>query len=298
MDAVLLSAGLGTRMMPITDYLPKPLLSIVDFRLIDYNIERLFKYGVEHIAINLFHKSAIVEAHLKHYARNFHIAIEPSLKGTGGALSNFEKVISGDFIFYSCDALTDIDLAEVIEFHRIRKPAVTLVLLKRGNENIIHIDAEYRVEKVAIENGTDAYDFSGVAVFSDCVFSYLLNKERFSIVEVWKKMIENGELLLGFPLEINWYNINSPRVYWQVHYDLLVRKIALGTYHYGSSVYIDPTSQVATEKLKGFISIGKNCKISDKVSLTNTVVLENSVIEKGEYADCLLSDKYCISIDH
>ncbi len=297
MDAILLSAGLGERMMPITKYVPKPLLSVVDFRLIDHNIDRLFKNGVDTIAINLFHMADLIEKYLDRYPRNLHIVTEHALKGTGGALLNFKDIMHNDFIFYSCDALTDLDLTQVVEFHRIRKPAITLVLLKRGDENIIHIDDEHRVKKIASVSGVDAYDFAGVAVFSDRVFSYLPDKEKFSIVEVWKRMLDNGESILGFPLEVNWYNINSPKVYWQVHYDLLVNEVAFGGHHYGSSVYIDPTSHVNAKKINGFASIGPNCRISDQVSITNTVVLGNSVIQGGEYMNCLLSDKYCIKID-
>ncbi|MGB3341870.1 MAG: NDP-sugar synthase [bacterium] len=297
MDAVLLSAGLGRRMIPITDYVPKPLLPVVDFRLIDYNIIRLFRSGVDNIAINLFHMAESIERYLDRYPQNLHIVTERTLKGTGGALLNFKKIVQSDFIFYSCDALTDIDLTRVVEFHQNHKPAATLVLLKRGNENIIHIDDEHRVKKIASISSVNAYDFAGVAVFSDRIFSYLPDKEKFSIVEVWERMLENSELLLGYPLEVNWYNINSPRVYWQVHYDLLVNNITLGGHHYGSSVYVDPTSQVKAKKINGFVSIGPNCRISDQVSMTNTVVFGNSTIEQGDYINCLLSDKYCIEID-
>ena len=282
----------------MTDFMPKPLLPVVDFRLIDYNIERLYDYGIKDIGINLFHMSDLLEEHLQRYPKKLHLATERSLRGTGGALLNFKEIIKGDFIFYSCDALTDIDLSEVVEFHKTHEPAATLVLLKSGNESIIHIDDDGRVSEIAITCGADAYDFAGVAVFSERVYSYLLNKEKFSIVEVWQKMIDNSELLLGFPLEITWYNINSPEVYWQVHYDLLVEKMTLGSHHYENSIYIDPTSQVKTKRMNGFVSIGPNCRISDEVALTNTIILDNSVIEHGEYINCLLSDKYCIEVGH
>ena len=297
MDALLLSAGLGQRMMPITDYVPKPLLPIVDFRLIDYNIARLFQSGVDSIAINLFHMAELIEKYLDRYPQNIHIVTEKILKGTGGALLNFKDILHGDFIYYSCDSLTDIDLSQVVEFHQSRKPAATLVLLKKGNDNIIHIDEQSRVRKIGSISGIHAYDFAGVAVFSRRIFSYLPVTEKFSIVEVWQRMLENDELILGFPLEVKWYNINSPKAYWQVHYDLLVNNVTIGKHHYGSSLYIDPTSQFKAKKVDGFVSVGPHCNISDRVSMTNTVVLDNSTIEQGEYTNCLLSDKYCIEIE-
>lgn len=298
MNAVLLSAGIGERMKPITERIPKPLLSIVDFRMIDYNIARLFDIGVKQIGINLFHKASTIEEYLKKSSKNLHIITEPVLKGTGGALVNFKEVMLDDFIYSSCDVLTDIDLAEVVEFHQTRKPAATLVLRNNKGANFIGIDDEYRIKEI-IDKGDDTfYDFAGIAVFSERVFSYLPEKETFSIVEVWTRMLENGEYLLGLPKEMSWYNINSPETYWQIHYDLLINKIALGGHAFDSSFYIDPTSQVRTTALDGFVSIGPNCTISDRVSLTNTVVFGNNAIQDGEYSNCLLSDVFCIEINH
>ena len=298
MNAVLLSAGIGERMKPITERIPKPLLRIVDFRMIDYNIARLFDIGVKQIGINLFHKAGTIEEYLKKSSKNLHFITEPVLKGTGGALVNFKEVMLDDFIYCSCDVLTDIDLAEVVEFHQTRKPAATLVLRKNKGANIIGIDGEYRIKEI-IDNDNDTfYDFAGIAVFSERIFSYLPEKETFSIVEVWTRMLENGEYLLGLPKEMSWYNINSPETYWQIHYDLLINKVVLGGHGFDSSFYIDPTSQVRTTALDGFVSIGPNCTISDQVRLTNTVVFGNNAIQDGEYSNCLLSDMFCIEINH
>jgi NDP-sugar pyrophosphorylase family protein len=297
MDAVLISAGLGIRMKPITDHIPKPLLPIVDFHLIDYNIDRLLKYGAESICINLFHKASSIREHLSECPVDLKLVTEKALTGTGGALRYFKDIVHGDFIYYSCDALTDIDLTGIIEFHRVRKPAATLVLLKHGNARIITIDVHNKIIDIADHDRTDGYDFAGIAIFSDRIFSYLLNEDKFSIVDVWKRMLGEHEMLLGIPSSANWYNINSPATYWQVHHDLLANGMKLGGRNYDSSVYIDPSSQVHTKKIKGFVSIGPNCKIFDQVAMTNTVVLSNSVVKRGDYKDCLLSDRYHIEIN-
>ena len=156
MNAVLLSAGIGERMKPITERIPKPLLSIVDFRMIDYNIARLFDIGVKQIGINLFHKASTIEEYLNKSSRNLHIITEPALKGTGGALVNFKEVMQGDFIYCSCDVLTDIDLAQVVEFHQTRKPAATLVLRKNKGVNFVGIDDDYRIKEI-IDKGDDTF---------------------------------------------------------------------------------------------------------------------------------------------
>lgn len=298
MNAILIAAGLGERMKPITEHIPKALLQIVDFRLIDYNIARLFDIGIKQIGINLFHKARVIREYLEKYSENLHTVTEPTLKGTGGALINFKDFIRGDFIFYSCDVLTDIDLAEVVKLHLARKPAATIVLLNNDGANIIGIDNEHRIKEITRNSDDTFYDFAGIAVFSERIFSYLPKKETFNIVEVWTRMLENGEYLLGVPKEMNWYNINSPDTYWQVHYDLLIDKVVVGGHGFDSSFYIDPTSQVKTTSLDGFVSVGPNCTISDQVALTNTVVLGNSAIQDGKYMNCLLSDMFCIEINH
>jgi NDP-sugar pyrophosphorylase family protein len=294
MNALILAAGLGERMLPITDYIPKPLLPIVDRRLIDISIRHLSEAGIHRIGVNLFHKHEAIQEYLKKYEETVYVQVEEELLGTGGALLNFRDFLKDDFILYSGDVLSDVRLKEVVDFHRKHKPLATLMLVK--NKGIqFEVGKDNRIEKM-IWGEEIGQTFAGIGVFSDRVFSLLPQKPVFSIVDLFKNMLDNEEAIMGLPTLMEWYNINSPYAYWKIHHDLLSRNIAIAGLKFDKPVYIAPSSTVDTENLKGFVSIGENCFVGTKVYLENTIVLPESRITTGNYRNCVLSNKVRMTV--
>jgi NDP-sugar pyrophosphorylase family protein len=294
MNALLLAAGLGKRMKPITDTIPKPLLRIVDQRLIDINIKHLLKSGIERIGINLFHKHELINEHLKTHHDNVYTIREDELKGTGGALCNFKDFLSNDFIMQSGDVVSDIRLKEIIDFHKEHKPVATLVLTKYQGIKF-QISKDNRIEKMC-RGDTSEHTYSGIGIFSERVFSFLPEKSTFSIVDVFQNILDSKELLIGLPSVMNWYNINSHYTYWKIHHDLLLKDIEFEGLKFGSPIHIAPSSKVETDKFKGFVSISENCTVLKNVRLENTIVLPNSHIKSGNFRNCVLSDRFCITV--
>ncbi len=300
MDAVILAAGIGKRLRPITDFVPKALMPIVNKPIIELNIRRLIKGGMGKMYINLFHKPDMIKIFLEKFSDVVHIAIENRLKGTGGALYNFRDFLKENFIIYSCDVLSNVDFDDIIKLHESHNATATLILLKNEGTNFIKIDENNVIKEISGKthsNESDYYTFSGISVFSEKVFSYLPQMEYFSMVDVLQNIINGGELIMGFPRNMMWFNINSHYAYWKIHDDLLNGRVQLDGIEIESPVYVDPSSDVQTQNLNGFVSIGADCYISDKVSLCNTVVLGNSDITDGDFCNCLLSDRFCIQID-
>ena len=294
MNALLLAAGLGERMRPITDRTPKPLLRIVNQRLIDINIRHLLASGVERIGVNLFHKHDLIHEHLKIHHSQVYPFKEDELLGTGGALSNFQDFLKDDFIIHSGDVVSDIKLKEIINFHKEHKPVATLVLTKyRGIK--FQISKDNRVEKM-YRGDTSEHTYSGIGVFSERVFSFLPEKEVFSIVDVFQNILDSKELLIGLPSVMNWYNINSHYTYWKIHRDLLLKDIEFEGLKFKSPTYVASSSKVETQDLKGFVSVDEDCIILSGVRLENAVVLRNSHVKEGSFRNCVLSDKFCITV--
>lgn len=296
MKAILLSAGLGNRLRPITDFMPKPLLPVVYRPIIEINLSRLIKLGIEKIGINLFYKPTMIKKFLNKFSDFIYIAIENKLKGTGGALLNFQNLVKEDFIIHNCDIVTDINLTEAIKFHKLHKSIATLILTKSSGSNFVKINKDFRVKKFSEKVNEDFYTFTGIAILSDGIFSYLPDTEHFSIIEVYQKIIDSSKLIFGIPTEGTWCDIGTPKRYWQVHHDILCKEVELEGVKVDSQHYIDPSSNVQSENLSGFISIGSNCFISDRVTLNNTIVFNNSRILEGNFSNCLLSDKFCVKI--
>ena len=300
MNAILLAAGVGKRLRPITDLMPKALLPVVNKPIIEINIERLIASGAEKIYINLFHKPEMIKTFLEKFSDVVHIAVEPQLRGTGGALLNFKDFLKEDFIIYSCDVISNVNFEDIKKLHGSHKAMATLILLKNEGTNFIKIDENNvvkEISKTTHSNESNYYTFSGISVFSEKVFSYLPQTEYFSMIDVLQNIINNGDVIMGFPKEMMWFNINSDYAYWKIHDDILRGRVQLNGIKIESSVYIDPSSDVQTKNLDGFVSIGADCYISDKVSLRNTVVFYDSSITDGDFSNCLLSDRFCIQID-
>ncbi|KPK63985.1 hypothetical protein AMJ83_04785 [candidate division WOR_3 bacterium SM23_42] len=294
MNAIILAAGLGERMKPVTDRIPKPLLPVVNQRLIDININHLLRNGIKRIGINLYHKHELIREYLDQYQDQVFTVVEDELKGTGGALLNFRDFLTEDFLILSGDVLSDIRLTEIIDFHKTHDPIATLVLVKhKGTE--FSFGKDNRITRIS-RGAEYAHTYSGIGVFSERVFSFMPQKSVFSIVDIFLNILETRELLMGLPSVMNWYNVNSLYAYWKVHHDLLNNQVDFESLCFKSPVYIASTSRVETEALKGFVSIGDDCIISKDVYLENTIVLPESRITSGNYRNCLLSDELRITV--
>ena len=294
MNALILAAGLGERMRPITDRIPKPLLPVVDRRLIDIGIQHLSGAGIHRIGVNLFHKHEAIQEHLKKYEDVVHVEVENELMGTGGALVNFRDFLKDDFVLYSGDVISDVRLKEIIDFHRKHKPVATLTLVKdKGIQ--FEVSKDNRVEKIIWGEET-GQTYAGIGVFSDRVFSLLPQKQVFSIVEIFRTILSNDEEIMGLPSLMQWHNINSPYSYWKIHHELMSKNLALAGLKYDSPIYMAPTSTVEATGLKGFVSIGDDCFIGKDVYLENTIVLPESRITSGNYRNCVLSNNVRMTV--
>jgi len=296
MNGIILAAGFGKRLKPITNTIPKPLLPIINRPIIEINVECLKRAGIKKIGINLYYKKEEVASYLGNLPHKLSIILEDRLSGTGGALLNFKGFINGDFIIHNCDVISNINLASVIKFHQKNRPLATLVLTKNKGTNRVEI-YKNRIINIFKFNKKSYFTYTGIAILSKRIFNYFpLQKKNFSIIEVYKKAIRAGEKILGFPISNTWYDIGSYASYWQMHQDILYKKVKLKGIKIHSPIYIHPSSIVATKKLKGFVCIGSNCYIAKNVALKNTLVFPNTEIIKGNYINTLLSNKFCINV--
>ena len=145
MKALVLSAGYGERLRPLTDTTPKPLLDIGGRPLIHYPLLMLRQAGITEVAINLHHLARQVEEALGDGAAlglRITYSYEPTLAGTGGPLAILRDYFDGDrFVMLNCDTILDLDLAAVIEFHQ-RKGGLATFVLRGGGDP----DAYSRIE--------------------------------------------------------------------------------------------------------------------------------------------------------
>ena len=172
MKALILAAGAGTRLRPLTDTCPKPMLPVAGRPLLEWTLRWLRRYGVEEVALNLHHLPEVVRAGLGDGVRfgvRLRYAYEPELLGTAGALRSFPAFFNEPFLVIYGDLLLDLDLDDLVGFHRERRALMTLALKRTDapqSQGMVEVDAHGRVVRfVEKPAGWDGADTANAGVY-------------------------------------------------------------------------------------------------------------------------------------
>jgi NDP-sugar pyrophosphorylase family protein len=157
MRALVLAAGMGERLRPLSNNIPKPMLPIGGRPLIHYPLAMLKRAGITEVAINVHHLAGKVQAGLgdgSQLGMRITYAPEPVLLGTGGPLNGLREYLGGDsFVIANSDGILDLDLAAMIAIHRERGALATIALFKPANidyYSLIEIDADEKIRRMRL----------------------------------------------------------------------------------------------------------------------------------------------------
>lgn len=169
MKALVLAAGRGERLRPLTDSVPKPLLELGGRPLISYPLAMLLRAGIRDVAVNVYHLAPQIEAALgdgRSMGLKITYAPEQQLLGTGGPLVGLRNYFGGDsFVVANSDTMLDLDLAAMIEFHRARRALVTFALCRPVNLSSysqLEIDRQARLRRIRFISSTAAGGFDDI----------------------------------------------------------------------------------------------------------------------------------------
>ena len=277
MKAMILAAGLGTRLLPLTKKKPKPLFPILGQPLIDILIQRLQAAGCGGVIINTHHLAHQIDAFVqeKHYDIDVQTRHEPTILGTGGAVKNVESFMDeAPFFVINGDIFTDIDFKEVYRFHLGHRHPVTLVLHDCNQYNHVWIDDHDHVrgfgqkapcppprphaEPVSDSGGARRLAFTGIQVLDPKVLTLIPKGRSCSIIDVYCDMIRSHRTLKGFIARNHyWHDIGTLAGYQAAQREAVSRK-ALAT--------IGPTRKgpLAWSNLKGDGSERRWYRVSGK----------------------------------
>src|ERR1700751_4854819 len=225
MKAMILAAGLGTRLRPLTNDRPKALVEIAGRTLLEITLTRLRTFGVRQVIINVHHFADMVVDYLK-ANRNFGMHIEISreekvLLDTGGGLKKAAEFLkhSGShsggevsFIVHNVDVLSTIDLERMGQLHNDNNALATLAVQDRATSRYLLFDERRHLcgrrsghdsplELVRPARQTHAWAFSGIHVISPRVFSLMKEEGTFSIINCYLRLAAEGENILAFPAD-------------------------------------------------------------------------------------------------
>ena len=294
-QAFVLGAGLGTRLRPLTDELPKPLVPIFQKPLITFALDHLIDIGIEKFFINT-HR--LPEAFAEAFPGNCHVELkltfvnEPVLLETGGGIKNIEAELGCEpFITYSGDVLTDVPLQRVIDEHLNRENDVTLALRKTGLGSEIAL-RDGRVIGISSRYGfSGEFDFANIAVWNPSIFARIPAKEKISFIPIVRDWIGQGGKIGGVVLDqAKWFNLGSRAEYLDVHRAILggwrpaYVKGADWMAQVHPSATVDPSAQI-----RGCSAVGRDCRVGADVILEDTIVWPGAQIaSKSDLVGCIV----------
>lgn len=296
-NAVLLAAGFGSRLRPITGEIPKPLAPVCNRPLLEIILQNLKDAGIDRIALNSHYLPEKINEFVKssRFSDSVEIFHEPEILGTGGPLVNAKNLLSENeiFILHNGDILTDIDLRLLIEAHMKSGGIATMALLD-GPENKVRvsedgcvIDILDRLEAPPLTSRK--FTYAGIMALSREIFKYLPEKpENCSIIKAVTKAIDcdPGSVKTYLPEKPYWNDLGTIRQYFKAHEDVLLKKIApLAGLEIPESGELVGENSVVSDKAEtsGFLCAGNNCTIEDGAFVCKCVLLDGAVVRKGEF---------------
>jgi NDP-sugar pyrophosphorylase family protein len=235
MKALILAAGLGTRLRPYTNHTPKALFTISDRPLLDIIITKLIEAGCEAIIINTHHLHDQIESYIAQqtYAIPVLTRFEPQILGTGGAIKNVEDFWNDHpFMVINSDIVTSIDFQQVYDFHCQHLHPATLVLVDDPESNSVACDAEgYVVEfihrgKAVIGSKLSVLTFTGIQVLDPKILKSLPAGAPSSSIDTYARMIAKGEKIKAFiPKDVYWKDMGTAERYRQAVLETLTPRI-------------------------------------------------------------------------
>ena len=232
MKAMILAAGLGTRLRPLTDTRPKALVEVAGRTLLEITLSRLSSFGVRDIIINVHHFPDMILDYLKaHNNFGLHIEIsrEERLLDTGGGLKMASWFFLQDskhseepFILHNVDVISTIDLRRMLEFHNEKQALATLAVQHRESSRQLLFDEDLKLrgrklgqdqkpEIVCALPEPQSFAFTGIHIISPRLLRRMEEESVFSIIDTYLGLAAQGEDIIGFCAdEYYWRDLGRP----------------------------------------------------------------------------------------
>jgi NDP-sugar pyrophosphorylase family protein len=232
MKAMVLAAGLGTRLRPLTDDRPKALVEVAGHALLEIALSRLRTVGIHDVIINVHHFADLMLEYLKannNFGMRIEVSREEVLLDTGGGLKNaawFFLEASGDLqeplILHNVDVISNIDLRRMVQFHNENQALATLAVQNRTTSRLLLFDD--RLQLCGRRSGRDeeaemlrptpnpqALAFSGIHVISPRLLTMMTEEGVFSIITSYLRLAARGEKILAFRADqYYWRDLGKP----------------------------------------------------------------------------------------
>jgi len=291
MRAMVLSAGYGTRLWPLTEDRTKPAIPILGKPLVGYVAEYLAGHGIDEIVVNLHHRPESVRKALgdgSKFGVKLHYVEEPIILGTSGALDNARQFFLDEtFVVVNGKIITDLNLREALQTHRDSGALATLVLMRNSHRELFTV-VNTKDGLLAGFGGMpkpvdeEPLMFTGIQIFEPAIFDYI-PKGVFShsTTDVFPKALADGKRIAVHIASGKWRELSTLRRYVDISLELL-REVG-HTMTLGTSCTINDAADINEAILWDRVTVEAGAKVhrsvlADGVRVKTDEILENMIV--------------------
>ena len=303
MKAMILAAGKGTRIRPITYTIPKPMIPILQKPVMEFLLELLRQHGFDQIMVNVSHLANEIENYFRDGQR-FGVQIAYSFEGSivdgelvgkalgsaGGMrrIQDFSPFFDDTFVVLCGDALIDLDLSAAVKWHREKGAIATVIMRPVPRETVssygvVVTDEEGRIkafqEKPAVEEALSTDINTGIYIFEPEIFNYIPSGVEYDIgSELFPKLVEIGAPFYGISMDFEWVDIGKVPDYWQAIRDVLlgkVKNVDIPGHEVAPGIYTGLNVAVNWDKvhIEGPVYIGGMTRIEDGATIIGPAMI-------------------------
>ncbi len=306
MKAMVLTAGLGTRLRPLTLERAKPAIPLLEKPLVVRLITKLLEECVTDFRLNLHHLPSTIETIFRSLPWGdlpVSFSYESEILGTAGGLKANESFFDDEtFLMANGDIVIDSSLKEALAFHRQNEALATLILCPQSPPYAyypIRIDKSNMIRnfKNACPGGDlrpETYVFTGVHILEPEILGLIPPGVPWEINDqVYFTALKQGARILGFPVEGYWSDLGNSRRYLETQRELLMRTGSAPQEYVSSGAEVSPESVVGH-----FVSIGDGCVVEAGARVENSILWENTRVKKNCYVrNCIIGSDVIIDRD-
>lgn len=310
--AMIMAAGVGSRLEPLTQIVPKPLIPIANKPVMEILLRKLTKYGINNVISNTYCLANQIHEKYENndFGLNFQYIQEKTLSGTAGGVKKCEQFFDGEktFLVMSADGLTGAKLDEIISSHKASGAIATMgvkevPIQEVSSFGVVITDKNHRVtefqEKPQTHEAKSNLVNTGIYVFETRIFDYIPADTFYDFAKnVFPALMENNEIINTYTIREYWSDIGTINQYKQsstdilnelVDVDITAQKLKCG--------WVEKSAKIASSvNFKGSVLIGENTIIEENVTFKgNNTIGNNCVIKSGSIiADSILWDNVTI----
>ena len=324
MKAVILVGGEGTRLRPLTYTIVKAMVPVLNKPFIEYVIRYLSNHNIKEIILALGYKPDCITDYFgdaSQLGTKLIYSVETEPLGTAGAVKNAEQYIDDTFFIMNGDIFTDLNLTDMLQFHKDKGAKVTIALTPVDDPTrfgVVETDSNRRVtrfvEKPKREQVTSNMINAGVYIIESEILKRIPHGRHFMFErDVFPALLVEGEPVFSYATDAYWIDTGTPEQYLQLNSDLMLGKSTQVDFRpeeirINKESFVHPEARLTGPilvdrhctigkgaQLKGPVVIGTGCTIKDGAIIENSILWQHVTIgEQAVLKDCIVASNSCI----